>query len=183
MKRAKGYSIVELVVVMLIIGVAAAVVASILVPPIQMLAYLPNTLTMNMLGQEAMDKIVDGDGLAKGLRFCRNITAYSANSVTFTDQDSKTVIIALSGGKLTRTINAVVDGSFLRYQGDPNITITTGRNGALFLYYNSSEGAPAAANDIRRVEVNFIAYTGGGTFARWQGKSEYTTSIRTPRFI
>ncbi|MDD5431718.1 MAG: hypothetical protein PHO70_01855 [Candidatus Omnitrophica bacterium] len=185
MKKNKGFSTIELVVIISIIGIIAAVTTSIIISSLQGLVYTPNNLNMDMLVQDALDKIVDGDNLAGGLRFCKNITAFSPNSITFTDQNSKTVIITLDTGtnKLTRTINAVADNTFLYYQGSSTIKITTGRNGALFLYYNSSEGTPVSASAIRRIAINLIAYTGSGTFVNWQGKAEYTTSVWTPRFI
>jgi prepilin-type N-terminal cleavage/methylation domain-containing protein len=185
MKNNKGFSLIELVVIITIIGIILSVTSAILVSSIQGMVYLPNSLNMDMLAQDALDKIVDGDNLAGGLRFCKNITAFSANSITFTDQNSKTVVITLDTGtnKLTRTINAVSDPTFLYYQGSSGIKVTTGRNGALFLYYDASESTPLIASNIRRIAVNLVAFTGSGTFANWQGSAEYTTSIRTPRFL
>ena len=137
-----------------------------------------------MLTQEAVDKITDGDHLAKGLRFSRQITNAGANTVTYIDQDNKTVVITLNTGTglLSRSINAAADSNFLYYQNSADISFTTGRNGALFLYYDASENTTATAANVRRIAVNLIARTSSGAFANLQGQSEQSSSVRVHKF-
>lgn len=184
MKKRKAFSLIELVMLMAIVGVIAAIGASVAIFAIRQAVYTPNAMNTAMLAEAAIDKIVDGDNLARGLRFSKQITAAGANSVTFVDQDDKTVTIALDTGthKLTRTINAAADTNFLYYQAASNIAIATGRNGALFIYYDVNENTTSAAANIRRVEVNLAVATGSGSTADWQGKSEQSSSVRVPKF-
>jgi len=184
MRQGNGFTLVELVMVILIVGIMAVVGSSIIYSVVQDLMYAPKNLNMDMLAQDAMDKIIDGDNLVEGLRFSQKITAIAANSITFTDQNENTVVITLDTGtnRLTRSINAVADNSFLYYQSPSDVGIFTGRNGALFLYYDSAGAVTATAANVRRVEVNFIARTGTGNFSDWQGKAELSSSIRTSKF-
>jgi len=184
MIKNKGFTLIELVMIMLIIGILAGVGSSIIISTVKDLMYAPKNLNMDMLSQDAMDKIIEGDNLAKGLRFNKQITAISANSITFIDQDSKTVIVTLNTGtnKLTRTINALADNTFLYYQSPSDIGFFVGRNAATFLYYDSAGAVTATAANVRRVEINFIARTGTGNFSDWQGKAELSSSIKTSKF-
>ena len=185
MKKNRGFTLIELVIIMLIIGILAGVGSSIIVSVVQDLMYAPKNLNMDMLAQDAMDKIIEGDStLAHGLRFSKEITAVGANSVSFIDQDGKTVVITLNTGtnKLTRTINAVADNTFLYYSSPTDIGFFVGRNGATFLYYDSAGNITAVSANVRRIEANFIARTGTGNFSDWQGKSEVSSAIRTSKF-
>ena len=180
----KAFSLIEFAIVIVIAAIIAAVGTAVLTFSIQNLVYTPNRLNMDMIAQEAIDAIVDGDINAKGLRFSRQITAVAANTVTYVGQDSKTVIITLDTGtnKLTRTINAVADSNFLYYTASSSINITVGRNGALFLYYDSAGSITSTPANVRRIEVNLIAKTQTGSFQNWQGQSEASSSIYVPKF-
>ncbi len=184
MKQSRGFSLIELTIIIAIVGVLAAVGASVAIFAVQGAVYAPHALNMEMLAEDAINKITDGDGLAKVIRFSRQIAAVATNSETFVDQDEKTVVITLNTGtnKLSRTINAVSDANFLYYQASSDIAITTGRNGALFLYYDANEFATAVPANVRRIEVNLIAKTGSGSFGSWQGQAEESSSIRVPKF-
>jgi prepilin-type N-terminal cleavage/methylation domain-containing protein len=185
MKKNRSFTLIELVITMLIIGILAGVGSSIIVSVVQDLMYAPKNLNMDMLAQDAMEKIIGGDSnLAHGLRFSKQITAIAANSITFIDQDGKTVVVTLNTGtnKLTRTINAVADNTFLYYSAPADIGFFVGRNAAVFLYYDSAGSVTAIAANVRRVGVNFIARTGTGNFSDWQGKAEISSSIRTSKF-
>jgi len=183
-KKAKGFSLIELVIAILVIGVIAAVGGSILIFTLQHAMYTPNKLSMDLLASDAMDKITDGDSAAKGLRFARQITAVAANSLTYIDQDGKTVVVTLNTGtnQLARTINAAADNNFLRYQSGAGISIVVGRNSALFLYYDSGGNITAVPANVRRIEINAKALTGSGSFAGRQGQSEFSTDVYVPKY-
>ncbi len=182
MKNKSGYTLIELVMVILIVGVIAAVGASLLVFTIQHAMYTPNRMNVTMIAEDAINEIIDGDNLAKGLRFSREITAVSPTSITFVDQDGKIVIFALSSNKIIRSINAAADTTFLYYAASSSIIMAAGSSGALFSYYDSAGNVTATAANVRRVEINLKVYTGSGSFAQWQAQAERTSSIRVPKF-
>jgi len=182
MKKKRAFSLIELVMVILIVGVIAAVGSYLLIFVIQHAMYTPNKMNTGMIAEDAINKIIDGDSLAKGLRFSRQISAVSPTSITFMDQDGKTVIFTLSSNKITRTINAVADNAFLYYAASPSIIIAVGSSGALFSYYDSAGNVTATAANVRRVDINLAVRTGTGSFGQWQGQTERTSSIRVPKF-
>lgn len=184
MSNKRGFSLIELVMTILIIGILTALGASLLVFGLENSVFTPNSLNMDMLAQEAIGKIVDGDNLAKGLRFSRQITASADNSVGFVDQDGKNVVITLDtlNNRLSRTINSLNDPTFLYYAANSRVNIVTGRKGRLFTYYDSSENTTTTAANVRRVEVNLVARTSSGIFQNWQGSVEQSSSVRVPKF-
>ncbi len=185
MKDKKGFSIIELVMVIAILGILTVVGGSMVIFVTQDLIYSSNVLNMDMLANDAMDKIIYGDSLAKGLLFCQQITASTDNSVTFVDQNGKTVIITLNTGtnKITRTINGSADNNFLYYSSSSNIALTVGRNAKMFTYYDANEAVTTTAASVRRVEINFIAKYKTGNFSNWQGSIESSSSVNTPKYI
>jgi prepilin-type N-terminal cleavage/methylation domain-containing protein len=184
MRDSRGFSLIELIIAILIIGVIAALGGSMLIFTVQHAMYTPNKLTTDFLVSNAMDMIVDGNSSAKGLRFARQITAVAANSVTYIDQDGKTVVVTLNTGtnQLTRTINGSPDNNFLRYQSGTGISIVVGRNSALFIYYDVNGNITATPANVRMVEINAIARTGSGSFGSWQGQSEFSTAVYVPKY-
>lgn len=182
MKNKRGFTVIELVMVVLIVGVVAAVGASLMVFTIQHAMYTPGRMNASMIADDAINNIIDGDSLAKGLRFSRQLTAISATSVTFVDQDGRTVVYTLTGNKITRTVNSAADSSFLYYAASASIVLSAGTSGVLFSYYDSAGNTTAVAADVRRVEINLKVTIGGGSFANWQGQSERSSSVRVPKF-
>jgi prepilin-type N-terminal cleavage/methylation domain-containing protein len=184
MKPNKGFSIIELVIAMLIIGIVAAVGASVVVFTIQDLIYTPAQLNMNMLAEEALGKIIDGDSSAAGLRFSRQITdASTSTSVTFIDQSGRTVQITLNTGtnKLSRTINSVTDANFLYYSSASNIALSAGSSGAFFTFYDASGSTTNTAANVRMVDIDLACRTSGGAFGNWQGSSQQRSAIKVSK--
>jgi len=181
----KGFSLVEMAMVITILAIVFAVSSSMVIFVVQDLIYSSNVLNMDMLANAALDEISYGDNLAGGLAFSQQITASAVNSVTFTDQSGRTVIITLNTGtnKITRTINAVADNNFLYYGARSGINFVVGKNGQMFTYYDSTDTTTATAANVRRVEINFIVRSGAGNFTNWQGSVERSSSVSTPKFI
>lgn len=181
-KPRKGFTLIELIMVILIIAVISVAGSSILVYVIQNAVFIPNQLNMDMIGQEALDIMIEGDGNAKGLRFSRAITAIAVNQVDFVNQDSQAIRYRLDTGtnKLYRSI-AGGGEALIPYYVVSGINIT-GESGALFTYYDASNVVTATPANVRRIAMTLIAKTGSGSFANWQGQSEQSSSIAVSKF-
>lgn len=184
MKNKKAFTLIEFIIIILIIGIMSGVGTSILLFVIQNFGYTSNVMSMDMLASDALNKMIEGDNLAGGLRFSKEITAAGDNTLAYIDQSGNAIVLALNTGtgKLSRTINAAPDSVFLYYQAAPNTLITFGRNAKLFTYYDSSGSVTAVPADVRRVEVNLLARTASGSFADWQGSTEYSSSVQVSKY-
>ena len=171
--------------VITILAIVFAVSSSMVIFVTQDLIYSSSVLNMDMLANDALDKIIYGDNLAGGLLFSKQISASSDNSVTFTDQSDRVVIITLNTGtnKITRTIDTVADNNFLYYGARTGINFVVGRNAKMFTYYDSTDTATTTAANVRRVEINFIVRYQTGSFTNWQGSVERSSSVSTPKYI
>lgn len=177
-----GFTIIELIVVLGIIGVLSVSGAYLMIYLVQNSVVIPNKLNMDMVAQESLDTIIETDGVAKGLRFSRSITNIKGNQITFINQDNQSIRYRLdtSAKKLYRSIGGAAE-TFIPYYVKAGINIT-GKDDKLFTYYDDHNEETNDAGDVRRIDINLIAKTGTGSYSDWQGQSEQGSSIAVKRF-
>ena len=182
MKNVRGFTLIELVMIILITSVLSVAGVHIMQFVVRNSFYLPNQVQADLVAAEAMEIIVEGDSQAEGLRFCKAVTIATASQVGVTNQAGQTITYDLTGGILSRTI-ALGAAVMIPYFMDTNkMTIAgSGTGGALFTYYDASDTLltqPVTAANVRRININLIAQNGAGSSDKYEGTSQQSTSVK-----
>jgi prepilin-type N-terminal cleavage/methylation domain-containing protein len=176
-----GFTLIEAIMTILIIAILSVSGGFLMVYLIQNSVFIPNQLNMEMLAKDALDIMIEGDSLARGLRFSKNITTALNNVVVFINQNNQTINYTLSANKLYRSINSSTAVNIPYYSSISGINMT-GRNGTLFNYYDANDTVTNNSANVRRVRITLIAKSGSGSFRDWQGQSEQSSSIAVKKF-
>jgi len=178
----KGFTFVELLMVMAIIAVLAASGALLMRYVVQNSVYIPNKINMDMLASDALDIMIEGDSQAKGLRTSRNITNIQDYQITFNNQNNQSVRYRLdtAANKFYRSINGGAEALFPYYV--PAGVTVTGKSNRVFTYYDANEVITNNPVNVRWITMTLIAQTGSGSFANWEGQSEQTSAVAVKRF-
>lgn len=183
-KKSHGFTVVELIMVIVIIGSLSVVGAGLMSYLIQHSVFIPNQLNMDMVASDALEIMIEGDDQAKGLRFSRIINAAQNNQVTFINQNGQTVRFrletAVDPAGLFRSINGGLEVLIPYYLPD-GVTLSS-LNSRMFTYYDANEVVTNNPANVRWITVSLQAQTGNGTFANWAGKSDLFTSIAVRKF-
>ena len=179
MKIKRGFTLIELIMVLSIIGILAGAGAWIMAYTVKNSVFIPNQLGMDKLATDALNIMAEGDAQAKGLRFSRAITAINANRVDFIDGDGKTVYFRLDTGtnKLYRSINGSAEQALPAYSSVAGLNLSA-KSSVLFSFYDAAGAVTATAANVRRIQIILIAKSGTGLYNDWQGQSEQATSVR-----
>jgi prepilin-type N-terminal cleavage/methylation domain-containing protein len=182
MSNKRGFTFIELIMVIAIIGILAGAGAWIMAYTVKNAVFIPNQLGVDKLLSDALNVMVEGDSQAKGLRFSRVITAIGSTRVDFIDGDGKTVYFRLDSGtnKLYRSINGATEQAVPAYSAAPGLNLS-GKNGVLFSFYDLNGAPTAAAANVRRINMILVAKTGSGLYNDWQGQSEQASSVAVKR--
>ena len=187
MKNARGFTLIELVMIILITSVLSLAGVHLMQFVVRNSFYLPNQVQADLVAAEALEIIVEGDAQAKGLRFCQAVSIATANQVQVTNQgvltnlDSQVITYDLTGGILTRKIDSGA-ATKIPYFMAADMTISgAGTGGALFTYYGLNDTLltqPVTAANVRRIDINLIAQNGTGSSDKYEGTSQQNTSVK-----
>jgi len=195
MNISRGFTLLELVIVIIIISIISVSGVWIMFSLIQGSVFIPNQLNMDMLAKQALDIMIEGDVRdllyayqgARGLLFSRAITNLADNNLTFINQDNKTITYRLdtATSRLYRDWDMdgdnVTDTELIPYYAASGITVR-GKNNKLFTYYAVNETVTSVPANVRRIQISLIAKTGSGSFTDWQGQSAQNSSIAVYKF-
>lgn len=176
MRNVVGFTLIELVMVILITSVLSIAGVHLMQFVIRNSFYLPNQVQADLVAAEALEIIAEGDSQAKGLRFCKAVTTAAANQVVITNQDDETITYSSSGGSLYRTI-APGPAVMIPYFKAADMTLS-GVGGSLFTYYDSAEAVTGTPANVRRIKIDLVAQNGSGSSDKYEGTSQQSTSVR-----
>src|SRR3989339_257927 len=172
--RRKGYTLVELTLVIVLLGIIASLGAAFFVPIVRLYFFTPTELRNEYVANRIVETIIEGDSEIKGLRIIKNIVSASDASISYVDADNVSASITWNSGtkKIRRTISP--PPQTLPIEAPTHDTLIIGTTaGVIFKYYDSS-GLPistpvATPADIARIQLDWIAYTGSGGVLSAQG--------------
>ena len=179
----KGFTLIEAVMVMAIIAIISVSGAYLMLYLVQNSVFIPSKLNVDMVGEDLMDIMIEGDSKAKGLRFSTFIGWARPEGVEFRNSDGQRIRFRwdIDNEKIYRTIDIGAE-EIVPYYAD-NISVV-GIAGArpIFTYYDENEDPPASPLDTRRIKIEFKALSGSGNYRDWQGESIQSSSIAVRRF-
>ena len=181
-ERKSGFTLIEVMMVIVVMTILSVAGASLMIYIVRNAVFIPNKLNMDMVASDALDIMIEGDHLAKGLRFSRFIEEKKDYQLTFMNQNNQRVRYRLDPNlsKLYRSINNGPE-SLVPYYLKSGINLS-GKDSKLFAYLGANEAPAAQPADVRRVLIHLVAKTGNGSFADWEGQSEQVSSIAVKKF-
>ena len=183
MRKHRGFTLIELVMVMVIICVLSTTGAFLMVFLVENAVFVPNKLNVEMAGRDILETIIEGVSAAKGLRFTYNMTAANSTNVKFVNSDGQVVEFMFNNStkRMTLAINNGTQSTFPAYFSSG---MYVEQNGAIpvFSYYDASETSTLIPGAVRRVKVEMRLRSGSGSFSDWQNQLNCASSIAVSKY-
>lgn len=181
-KNNKAFTLIELLMTMIVVSILATGGAYFLKHFIQEIIYAPRQMNAEMTAENIFDCLIEGDAVAKGLRFNKIINSLSDNQITFINQDSQAIVYRYDTGlnKIYRSINGAAESQIPSVIPlEINLSLISNK---LFLYYDANEALTAVPANVRRISINLIVKTGNGLFDSWEGYSSHKSSVAVNKY-
>jgi prepilin-type N-terminal cleavage/methylation domain-containing protein len=150
--KAKGFTLVELVIVIAIVGISMTIVGAILLGTIKAWTFKFNRNDILWDGRIGLDRMTRE---IRAVKDSTSVITASSTQFRFTDAENKDITYSLSSTNLNRTEN-----------GTANL-LAGNVSGLAFTYYDASDvviSTPIvspSATDIRRVRINLTLTKNG----------------------
>lgn len=186
-RNRRSFTLIELVMVMVILGITAAAGAVFFAPMMKLYFFTPSQSAAQQGGNLIKDNIIEGNASGKGLRVIKNITAATATSISYIDADERAVSITWNGTtyKFSRTTPGGTSLLPLENPGS-DIKVDGQASGILFRYFDSSQNelsSPVATPaNIARIELNWVVFIGTGSIDNYEGRFLVNSGIHIKQF-
>jgi len=134
LSKQKGFTLIEIVVVIVLLGIIAAVTSSVLVTGLSGFLTTQNISEANWSGQLGMERMIRD---IRDVRSASDISIFTSRELRFTDMNSNNIYYKLSGTNLTR------NGQIL----------SSGINKVTFNYYDQNGATTATQANIHYVRI------------------------------
>ena len=145
MKHTRGFTLIEFVIVITLIGILSAIASLILNQHFK--GYFASK---DLMALEIKTNIATNN-LIRELKSAENLIAFGTTTLTFVNQQGQTVVIDLNGTTLRRQENS---GSFQ--------TLCDQVTGVAFATFDAAFASTTVANDVRFVTMNITTTSDQG---------------------
>jgi len=202
-KNKIGATIIELVMMVLVLTTITATGVGVIIFFMQLFVYTPRELSVQKIGQELNEMIIEGDQNVRGLRYANNIIDASSTQVSYTYGYPPAVLgqsvrfrWSSLDKKIYRSTSSDLGANWsleiaipYHIQGNTLITID-GRTtpGVIFTYKKLDDAGDEFEEEdwhfgsdplssIRRVIINIRVKTGSGEFKSFHGSSDLMSAV------
>ena len=188
----KGFTLIELVVTIAIIGILATVTAGIIVTLMQLFLYMPRDINTRMIAGDISQQVLEGYPGSRGIGYATSISTAQNNVFTYvvgyptsSDQYTVTFTYDTNADKIYMRISAGSNVT-VPYNASSNISVTCPSN--IFFKYYKNDGTSWTSGgvdtyNIGRVEMTYTVVTGSGLFNQAQGSFTTTTGTDVNQYI
>ncbi len=188
MRTPKGFTLIELVMVIVLMAILASVAASFFGPMVNLFFFTPKETMVTDVGNRLTDTIIEGDSSALGLRYISSLTAATTTQISYTDADDNTIVFRWDSGdkRIYRNLNGAGEVVMPPKAGAISVDIDGAATGVIFKYYDENEvllGSPVATpSQVKRIQMDWVMSTGSGQVKEYQGSITLSSGVYIKQF-
>ena len=198
MKLDRGFTIIELVTVIVIASILGSAFVSLLIPQVNLFFFLPQRIRVQAAASDLLNIVIEGDNQARGLRYAAPtttssaITAANANSLTYTyrgaDLANHTAVLTYNSAnhKVTRTVDSGLAKNIPYYATSNSDILIDPAEANFFRYYNFSgvelTGSFPVQN-IYRTDIPVKVSSGSGKVRESEGNIIMKAGVEIKHYV
>lgn len=164
----KGFTLIELILVIVILGIVGAIGAGFLYPVVNLYFFAPAQAKTENVGNMIVDTVIEGDTAAKGLRAIQSISSAANTSISYTDADGRSVSLTWSNSTYSLTRTTTLETAALpKLYPATDVSLDGQSSGVIFKYYdvngNQLSSPVATPGQITQIKLDWVFKTGSGS--------------------
>lgn len=187
-KRSPGFTLPELIVIITLVAVIAAVAVTVFISLIRLFVLIPKETRVRLIASQIQDIMLEGDGEARGLRFASSLSTVDGNEVAFgyETEGGEAVSVAFRWDSDAEKIYRQVDEGgevAIPYDFGSEVGVKTKDAApAVFTYFDENGQSTTIPASVERIEVNFSVETGSGDFSAWDAAFDLSSGVDVKQF-